>query len=181
MLKHPEEMERVSLTFKLSVTVKQLANSGFEFVKSLPVPQYGSNWNDANTVTDILDDQLEALGPHWANGKRHEQGDDSQYNFVVPLDHILAYRPRSDRSSLDLVFVFYRSIEPYRDTSQLDDIIHCANVYPGYQRSLNFPVGNLRVIRTHSVSLAAVETEECSSKSGSSNPSRSRVGWGICI
>ena len=65
---------------------------------------------------DILDDGFEGLGPHWASGKRHEQGDDSQYYLVVPLDHILTYRPRFDRSSLDPVCGFYRSAEPNRDT-----------------------------------------------------------------
>ena len=132
-------------------------------------------------MIDILDDRFEGLGPHWANGKGHEQGDDSQDNLIVPLDHILAYQPRFDRSSHDPVFDFDRSIEPNRITSQLDGIIYCANVYLRYQRSLNFPVGNLRVIRTHSVSLAAVDLEECSSKSSPSDPSRSQVGCGICI
>ena len=45
-----------------------------------------------------------------------KQGDDSQYNLVVPLDHILTYRPWFDRSSLDPVCGFYRSVEPNRDT-----------------------------------------------------------------
>ena len=100
--------------------------------RASPSPSVGPNSNDANTVIDILDDRSEGLGPHWANGKRHEHWDDSQYNLVVPFDHILAYRNGFDRSSLDPVFGFHRSVEPNRDTPQSDDNICCANVCPRY-------------------------------------------------
>ena len=148
--------------------------------RASPPPSVGPNSNDANTLIDILDDRFEGLGPHWANGKRHEKGDDSQYNLVVPLDHILADRNGFDRSSLDSVG-FYRSVEPNGDTPQSNGNICCAHICPRYQRSFNFVLGNLQVIRTCSVLFVTVDSEESSSKLGPSDPSRSRVGCGICI
>ena len=146
--------------------------------RASPPPSVGPNSNDANSVIDILDDRFEGLGHHWANGKRHEQDDDSQYNLVIPLDHILTYRNRFDRSSLDPVFGFYRNVEPNRDTPQSDGNIRCASICPRYQRSLKFVVANLQAIRTRSVLFVTIDSEERCSKS---DPPRSRVGCGICV
>jgi hypothetical protein len=130
---------------------------------------------------NILDVRSEGLEPHWENDKQYEEGVDSQYNLVVPLDHILAYRNGFDRSPHDPVVGFYCSVESNRDTPQSNSNICGTNICLKYQQTFKFVMGNLRVIRTRSVLFVTVDSEERSSKFSPSDPSRSRVGCSICI